>query len=126
MAYLTISRVSGDPDELHEGYRQSAELMAEVGRDNRMLLHAAAKTDDGLLIVNLWPSQADSESAAQDPRRRRVLRRHGLSPERIRREHYGVESYVIGPAQSGYSSLRQARGSSSSRPFGVRSRRKLK
>jgi hypothetical protein len=94
MAYLTITRISGDPDRLHDGYRGSAGLMAEVGRDNGMLLHAAAKTDDGLLIVNLWPSREGSEDAAGDPRRQAVLQQHGLRPEQFQREHYEVADYV--------------------------------
>jgi hypothetical protein len=33
MAYLTIARFSGDPDELIDAYRQAAGTMAEVGYD---------------------------------------------------------------------------------------------
>jgi len=94
MPYLTITRISGDPDRLHEGYRRSADLMADVGRDNGLLLHATAKTDDGLLIVNLWPSMEGSEGAARDPRRQGVLQQLGLRPEQFNREHYEVADYV--------------------------------
>jgi hypothetical protein len=94
MPYLTITRISGDPERLQEGYRRSAGTMAEVGRDNGLLLHAAARTDDGLVIVNLWPSREGSEGAARDPRRRGVLRQHGLRPEQFHREHYEVADYV--------------------------------
>ena len=70
-AYLTIARFSGDPDLLLDAYRRYSGVMSAVGRDNGLILHAAAKTDSGFLVVNLWPSKADSEAAARDPRRRR-------------------------------------------------------
>ena len=37
------------------GYRQSSDTMSEVGRDHGLILHSAARTDEGLVIVNLWP-----------------------------------------------------------------------
>jgi hypothetical protein len=95
MAYLTIARFSGDPDQLLEGYQGSADVMSSVGRDHGLILHAAAKTDEGLLILNLWPSQDGSESAARDPRRLEVLEQSGLEPRQIKREHYEVADYVV-------------------------------
>jgi hypothetical protein len=42
--------------------------MDDVGRDHGLILHAGARTVDGMLIVDLWPSMAGSEPAAADPR----------------------------------------------------------
>ena len=95
MAYLTITRISGEPHELLEGYRRSSEVMPAVGRDHGLILHAAAKTDEGLLIVNLWPSRDGSEAAAADPRRRGEVERHGLDPSRFSREHHELETYEV-------------------------------
>jgi hypothetical protein len=95
MAYLTLARFSGDPDELLDTYRQSAKRMSEVGRDHGLILHTAAKTDDGVLVVNLWPSEDASEAAARDPRRLTVLQESGLSTDQIQREHYEVEDYDL-------------------------------
>lgn len=95
MAYLTITRITGDPDELLAGYRQYSDTMSAVGRDHGLILHSAARTEEGLLIVNLWPSKDGSEAAARDPRRLGVIREHGLGPDQIRPEHHEVEDYVI-------------------------------
>jgi hypothetical protein len=95
VAYLTLARFSGDPDQLLERYEQSAEVMSGVGRDHGLILHAAAKTDEGLLVVNLWPSEDESEAAARDPRRLTVLEQSGLNPGDISREHYEVASYEV-------------------------------
>jgi hypothetical protein len=95
LAYLTIARFSGDPQALLERYEQSSETMSGVGRDHGLILHAAGKTDDGLLVINLWPSEAESEAAAGDPRRLEVLAQSGLTPADISREHYEIASYEV-------------------------------
>jgi hypothetical protein len=95
MAYLTIARFSGDPEQLLDAYRQAAGTMAEVGRDHGLILHTAAKTDEGVLVVNLWPSKDGSEAAARDPRRLAVLEQSGLRPDQIQREHYEVDRYDL-------------------------------
>jgi hypothetical protein len=92
-AYLTIVRISGEPDELLSRYRRSADTMSDVGRDHGLLLHAAAPADDGLIIVNLWPSREASEDAARDPRRQRVAAEHRLDLREVRRDHYDVADW---------------------------------
>lgn len=95
MAYLTLARLDGDPDRLLAGYRSTAALMDGVGHDHGLILHAGARTGDGLLIVNLWPSEDGSRSAAADPRRLAALERFGIDPNAQRKEHHDVDRYVI-------------------------------
>lgn len=64
--------------------------MAGVGRDHGLLVHAAAVTDEGLMMVNIWPSRDGSEAAARDPRRLRVLAGLEIDPGAFRREHHEV------------------------------------
>jgi hypothetical protein len=66
-----------------------------VGRDHDQIVHVAAEIEDGLMIVNLWKSEADSEAAARDPRRLEVLRQSSVSPDQFRREHHPVVNYVV-------------------------------
>jgi hypothetical protein len=100
MAYLTIARIAGDPDRLLDGYRHTSSLMDQVGHDHGLIVHAGARTDGGLLIVNLWPTKDGSESAAADPRRAAALHRVGLRPDQQRKEHYEVERYVVFRAEA--------------------------
>ena len=93
--YLTIARFSGDPDGLLGEYHRSSGVMSAIGRDHRLTLHAGAKTDDGFLVVNLWPSKEGSEAAARDPRRRAILERSGIDPAQIRREHYELVDLIV-------------------------------
>jgi hypothetical protein len=95
MTYLTIARIPGDPQSLLDGYQQTAETMSGVGRDHGLIFHAAGKTGEGLLIVNLWPSQANSQAAAEDGRRRAVIRQHDLAPGRIRYEHHEMAEFAL-------------------------------
>jgi hypothetical protein len=95
MAYLTLAQISGDADRLFAAYSRTSATMDEVGRDHGLLVHAVARTGEGLLIVNLWPSPDGSRTAAQDSRRNRVIRDHGLQPEQMRRRHHDVARYVI-------------------------------
>jgi hypothetical protein len=94
-AYLSLTRILGEPGRLLEGYRSTDAVMTEVGRTHGLLVHAAAATGEGLLIVNLWPSRAGSEAAAGDPRRLGVLAQLGLGPEDFRREHHDVANHVL-------------------------------
>ena len=70
-------------------------LAKRVGRDHGLILHAGARTGEGLLVVNLWPSRDGSEAAAADPRRLAALERSAVDPERFHREHHEVERYLV-------------------------------
>jgi len=95
MTYLTLANISGDPARLLDGYRRNCAVMDEVGYHHGLILHAGARTPDGLLIVNLWPSKDHSEAAAADPRRLAALRQEGVSPGQQHKEHHDVERYVL-------------------------------
>jgi hypothetical protein len=96
--YLTVMKIEGDPDELAARYGESSEAMAQVGQDHDLILHAAARTEDGLMVVNLWPSREESEAASRDQRRIAEAARHDLEERRISRDHYVVENWQVGPA----------------------------
>jgi quercetin dioxygenase-like cupin family protein len=93
--YLSIARFAGDGDRLLGEYREYSDVMSGVGRDHGLLVHAGAKTEDGLLVVNLWPSKETSEAAARDPRRLAVVERVGISPDQIHREHHELAHLVL-------------------------------
>jgi hypothetical protein len=68
--------------------------MSAVGKDHGLILHAGGPTDEGFIVVNLWPSKENSESAAGDPRRLEAVERAGITPAQVDREHYEV-SYLL-------------------------------
>jgi hypothetical protein len=95
VSYLTVTRVIGGADRLLDAYRRSSPTMDGVGHDHGLLLHAGAVTADGLLMVNVWPSQEESEAAAADPRRLAVLERESFGPEQFRKEHHELARCVV-------------------------------
>ena len=64
-------------------------------------LHAAAKAEQGLLIMNLWPSHEGSQAASRDERRLGVIAAQGLEPGQIRPRHYEVANYVLFEGRDG-------------------------
>ena len=95
MSYLTIARFEGDPDRLIDGYLSSTDVMDGVGRDHGLILHAGARTGDGLLVVNVWPSRDGSESAAADPRRLAVLERGASDVRGLDKEHHELAHCLV-------------------------------
>ena len=93
--YLTITRFEGDPDRLVDRYRSTTDVMDGVGRDHQLVLHAGARTEDGLLVVNLWPSREESEAAAADPRRLAVLEGHMSEITDLRKEHHELDHCLV-------------------------------
>ena len=64
---LTIIELKGDPDELLQIKREVTDpVMSRKAPEYGGISHVAAKTPDGLLIVNLWESEEGSEQALQD------------------------------------------------------------
>jgi hypothetical protein len=62
MAYLTMFRIEGDPDELLAFKQQHMDpKVAPVAKENGAIEHIVARTDGGLLIVNLWETLEGSE-----------------------------------------------------------------
>jgi len=101
MAYLTLIRIPGDADELFKTqYEKMSSVMSRVGPENGQLSHVAAKTDEGLLIVNLWESKEGSEAASRDPEvqqaQQSAAQESGISREDVRYEHYDVLNFEAG------------------------------
>ncbi len=68
MHRLTIIRSSGDPDKLLAAKREHMDpVMERKAPEYGNLLHVAAQTPEGMLVLNLWESEEGSEQAFQDP-----------------------------------------------------------
>ncbi len=97
MRRLTIMRATGNPDELLAAKRDHIDpVMQRRAGEYGFISHVAARTPDGMVIVNLWESEEGSEQAAQDPElqeAREAMRQTGAATGPPEVEHYEVEDY---------------------------------
>lgn len=89
---LTVIKVKGDTDALIEGMAGAEEVFARKAPEHGMIFSCRAKTDDGVLIVNLWPDAESSERAFQDPEIQAALSNMPSDAE-TERNHYEVVEY---------------------------------
>ena len=81
--HCSVWRFTGDPDDLEARYLS---MIAEVPESNHML-HAAARTPEGLLVFDTCPSE-EAYRAFFDGPGSALFARHGLVP--TSREDYPV------------------------------------
>ncbi len=65
-------------------------------RGVRQISHIAARTPDGMIVINLWESAEGSEQAVQDPEvqaAREAMAQSGAGQGPPEVEHYEVEDY---------------------------------
>jgi hypothetical protein len=72
--HCSVWRFRGDPDALERGYRA---VMEQVPASNHVL-HAAARTPDGLLIFDTCPSEEAYHAFFGSEQVRAMLAEHGL------------------------------------------------
>ena len=61
---VVILRFSGDPDDLFERFERARRLWIEAQDDDykRPFFYAACKTDDGIVVINGWATDADHKA----------------------------------------------------------------
>lgn len=66
MAIVTTMRLEGDPDELLRNKREIIDpISMELAPQHGGIAHICARSDDGLLIVNLWENEEGMEKVAE-------------------------------------------------------------
>ena len=96
MPYLTVVRMQGDPDELLRVKRERFDPVAlRVGSQNGLILHVCARTDEGLLALNLWESREGSEATSADPALQGANDASGADAVPLAYEHYDVEQFEL-------------------------------
>ena len=93
---MTVIKLKGDTDAIIEAMSEMQPLMQRVGRENGALSHISARTDDGVVIVNLWRDAAGSDAAAENPEVQEALGK-AMAGGGVEREirHYDVVEYDI-------------------------------
>jgi hypothetical protein len=100
MKRLTIINVPGDPEALLAAKREHMDPVMRVkGPHYGGILHVTARSEEGLVIVNLWDSPEGSDAAFADPDVAAAtagLQASGAVTGPPQRTHYDVVDYMTG------------------------------
>lgn len=97
MAVVSMMRMSGDSDELADKLREHvAPLGRELAPGHGGLGTIVARTDDGILVINLWENEEGRHAMAQEPSILEALQAGGFPPPAF--EGHEVIDMTILPA----------------------------
>ena len=96
MAVVSMMRISGNPDELAAKAREHLRPVGmELAPKHGGLGNIVARTDDGILVVNIWESEEGRHAMAEEPRVQEAIRAAGFPPPAF--EGYEVIEMMIRP-----------------------------
>ena len=78
MAVISMMRMSGDTDELAQKLQGIGEVGRRLAPKHGGLGTIAAKTDDGILVINLWENEEGRHAMAEEPEVKEALESAGL------------------------------------------------
>jgi tRNA(Arg) A34 adenosine deaminase TadA len=79
MAVLSKMRLQGDTEDLIARIRQHVEPVAErLAPKHGGLVHVIVRTDDGVMMVNVWETDEGRHAMAEEPEIQAALRAAGL------------------------------------------------
>ena len=78
MAVISMMRMSGDTDELAQKLQGIAEVGRRLAPKHGGLGTIAARTDDGILVINLWENEEGRHAMAEEPEVLEALQAAGL------------------------------------------------
>jgi hypothetical protein len=81
MSVVSMMRIPGDADQLEASAREHlGEVTERLGEKHGRILSIAAKTDDGLLLINVWENEEGRHAIAEEPEIQEALRAAGFPP----------------------------------------------
>jgi hypothetical protein len=100
MAVVSMMRISGDTDELLGKLQRITELGRELAPKHGGLGNIVARTEDGILAINLWQNEEGRQAMAQEPAILEALASAGLPAPAF--EGYDVaELHILPEAVTG-------------------------
>jgi len=68
MAVVTMMRFAGDPDELFAKVRDHVDpVTTRLSPKHGRISNVVARTEEGILVVNLWGSEEGRQAMAEEP-----------------------------------------------------------
>jgi len=96
MAVVSMMKLSGDSDELAAKLREHVRPVGmELAPKHGGLGTITARTDDGIMVINLWETDEGRHAMAQEPRIQEAVQAAGLPAPAF--EGYEVLEMTIRP-----------------------------
>jgi hypothetical protein len=96
MAVVSMMKFSGDPDELAAKLREHVRPIGrELAPKHGGLGNILVRTDDGIMVINLWETEEGRHAMAEEPQVREALQGAGFPPPAF--EGYEVLEMTILP-----------------------------
>jgi hypothetical protein len=81
MPVVSMMRIPGDADQLEASAREHlTDVTERLAEKHGRILSLAAKTDNGLLLINLWENEEGRHAMAEEPEIQDALRAAGFPP----------------------------------------------
>jgi hypothetical protein len=81
MAVVSMMRFAGDPDELRAAAQEHVDPVTKrLGEKHGMLANIVARTDDGVLVINLWENEEGRRAMAAEPEVQQAVLAAGFPP----------------------------------------------
>jgi len=79
MAVVSTMKLSGDPEELAAKLREHVRPVGmELAPKHGGLGTIVARTDDGIIVINLWESEEGRHAMAEEPQIQEAVKAAGL------------------------------------------------
>ncbi|HWH54843.1 MAG TPA: hypothetical protein VNT04_04630 [Gaiellaceae bacterium] len=75
---VSIMEFKGDPEELRESMKAVAEVARRKAPEYGGISSTVVRTDDGIMLINMWDSEDGRHRMAEDPEIRQAIQEEGL------------------------------------------------
>ena len=94
MPVVSMMKMAGNTDELLEKMQGIDEVAQRLAPGHGGLLNIVAKTDEGILVINLWETEEGRHAMAEEPEIQQALQSAGLPRP-------GFEGYEVAQIRGG-------------------------
>lgn len=81
MQVLSIMKMQGDPDEILANMQEVEVVAARKAPEYGGISNTVVKTDDGIMIINLWGDEEGRHKLAGDPEIQAALQKIEMRPD---------------------------------------------
>jgi hypothetical protein len=78
MPVVSMMRIEGNPEELVSKLRNVTEVGRRLAPKHGGMLNILARTDTGVIVVNLWETEEGRHAMAEEPEVQQALQSSGL------------------------------------------------